>query len=567
MGTTAPLMLPLFVCLLVAAAAATDPIVLKPTKTGGEAVGIVMLQGAEIEAKTYVPLFQAAQKASSQEVWVALPSSLGNTVNPMTISGCISDALKSLKSAGFNGTKVFYAGHSLGGAMLELHAFSDHDGVAGLVLMGSFIARKHRGAPGKSFPIPVLTLSGELDGLARVTRNGAEAYQTQIGYASAGAQADAAVKDFPVVVMAGVSHMQYASGVPPTLVKERDLIPEVSYDDAHATMGTHIAAFLSYQTGSSSALSDLAAMKTAVQATGKWCKPIIDALDLEGFHYFKTPCNSDYPTNPTCQYPKWPQKSIGPAKGPPSPMPPSDCTCGSPWVMQSAQKIMAGFELSPDPSVTAVTRDAFHDVSDVRPFHLPHIFNTCKQSSGCVLNTTTVDMPIYEKLDGLDTGFASISAYEQRVKLKSRQAMWQAAGMTADFNVTDAPLKRCAEINQAALDWALKVAGSVTLDRYNKLGNKYVIVDDTYAGIGITGPKWIKMEMIYSQKANTVEISSPTFSTENKNNGDEPFYNTVGYHYCKILSPARIIEWMYVDSLRLRDSLNNKTQSYDVHVV
>jgi len=560
MGGSNALLLPLLIASFAGGCGASDPIVMKPTKTGGQQVAVVMLQGAQIEAKAYVPLFAQVQAASEQEVWVALPSCLGNVVNPMSIGGAISSSLTALKKAGFSGNSVFYAGHSLGGAMLEMHAFDDHDNMTGVILMGSFIARKHRGEPGASFPVPVLTLSGELDGLARVTRNGAEAYQTQIGYAAAGSSAATkAVRDFPVVVMEGVSHMQYASGNPPTLVRERDLVPEVSNDDAHKTMAGFIAAFFALQSES----SDPAAKKLAdaVAASGKWLDPIIQSLHLEGFQNFKPPCQSDFPTNPTCQYPRWPRKCLGPCKGKPDPLPPSDCTCGSPWVMNNAQKIMAGFDKSAKPSQKILTRDAFEDVSDVRPFHLPHIFNLCTSANdeSCVLNTTTVDMPIYEELDKLDTGFASISAYEQRVKLKSRQAMWQAAGLEANFSETDAPLTRCKEINQAALDWATKTAGAKTMERYKRLGNPYVIVDDTYAGIGITGPKWIKMELIYTQIDNRMEISAPTFSTENKNNGDEPYYKTVGYHYCKVLSPARVMEWIYVDSLRLHDSINNKT--------
>ena len=32
-----------------------------------------------------------------------------------------------------------------------------------------------------------------------------------------------------------------------------------------------------------------------------------------------------------------------------------------------------------------------------------------------------------------------------------------------------------------------------------------------------------------------------------------------GYHYCKLLSPSRAIEWMYVDGLRWHDSLTSGT--------
>lgn len=140
--------------------------------------------------------------------------------------------------------------------------------------------------------------------------------------------------------------------------------------------------------------------------------------------------------------------------------------------------------------------------------------------------------------------------------------MWQAAGMDIDYNESDTQNKRCREINQAALDWAVKRAGANSLARYNKLGQKYVMVDDTVAGFGITGPKWIKMGMIYTSTKGASgkmvqTISSPTFTTKNKNNGYEPFVETVGYHYCKLMSPARIMEWIYVDSLREYDSLAN----------
>merc|ERR1711871_562244 len=307
-----------------ATVAATAPIVLKPTKTGPsptDAVAFVMLQGAQIDAKTYEPLFKAVQAASEQEVWAALPSSLGNVVNPATIGGCIKDALASLKSAGFNGTNVFYAGHSLVGAMLELHAFDSHDGMAGLVLMGSFIARKHRGPVGKSFPIPVLTLAGELDGLARVTRNGAEAFRTQIGATVSAAPADA-IKNFPVVVLPGVSHMQYASGAPPLLVKERDLMPEVSYDDAHAAMAKHISNFVAVQTASSTKAEAATEIAVALTSTGVFVKPIVDALNLEGSPHLNPPLRFGLPHQSFLQLSQVACSQHRPRKGPSQPFAP-----------------------------------------------------------------------------------------------------------------------------------------------------------------------------------------------------------------------------------------------------
>ena len=43
--------------------------------------------------------------------------------------------------------------------------------------------------------------------------------------------------DYPVAVVRGMSHMQFASGTPPPVVKAQDLQPEITYDDAHNQVG------------------------------------------------------------------------------------------------------------------------------------------------------------------------------------------------------------------------------------------------------------------------------------------------------------------------------------------
>ena len=85
-------------------------------------------------------------------------------------------------------TATFYAGHSLGGAMMPDYVV-DHglaDGnCKGQVLMASFLTRKWKtgataaGTPQYEFPVPTLTVGGEVDGLCRVTRI-AEALHTQV---------------------------------------------------------------------------------------------------------------------------------------------------------------------------------------------------------------------------------------------------------------------------------------------------------------------------------------------------------------------------------------------------
>merc|ERR1719231_1142849 len=98
--------------------------------------------------------------------------------------------------------------------------------------------------------------------------------------------------------------------------------------------------------------------------------------------------------------------------------------------------------------------------SDIHPIHLPKIFtDDCVEGKACIIGSTTVTQQIYATLDSFDTGFYETSASELRVKLKSRQSMWLAAGRSnVNFTETDEIPSLCAEINQKAYDWALKAA-------------------------------------------------------------------------------------------------------------
>jgi len=300
-------------------------------------------------------------------------------------------------------------------------------------------------------------------------------------------------------------------------------------------------------------------MEKAVEQTGELLAPVLQALHMESYRYLHPPCQSDYPTNPTCQYPKYPDRSVGPAAGPPNPMPPSDCTCGSKWVADVATKMMAGFEGTAAASATLISKDAFQDVSDVRPFHLPHIFDpepgtACADPSSCHISATTVSMPIYDFKDELDTGLYPVTASEYRTKLKSREALQQAAGLKdVNFTATDKfNTETCRLINQAAYDWALQAAAPKARERFQKHGQALVFAEDKKSGIGPTGPTWIHDALAFTptKDKKSVEVQSHYFTTGNKNLGKVYFFETVGYHYCKLLSPARAMEWIYVDGLK-----------------
>ena len=485
-----------------------DDIIVKPTKTGTDEIALIFIQGAQITPHQYLPLVLAIQKTSQYSLWVGIPDFAFHTPEPIVISGGISRVLKNMSASGMNTTKIFYAAHSLGGIMLQDYLHSNPASGVAQILMGSFLLRSYRGA---AFPLPTLTIGGELDGLCRVTRIMEEYYHRILNSSSM----DTAVKNFPVAVVMGMTHFQFCSSNPPAFVKSHDLKPEISFDEAHSLVASLVSAFISLHMGNLSLLSTLS---TAVQTAGKFFQPLIDAYELEGFYNFNPPCYDNLPS---------------PA-----------CTAGCPW-SQYAQQVMGGLT-----HAKLIDMDAFHPVSQINPIHLPHILNNCSSPSpDCEIKTVTVSQNVYKEVDKLDTAFFSTSANEIRVKLKARQAVMEAAGYhNVSFNVSDGS-SICKVINQQAYDWALQNASSNTRARFLEFGVQLVMAEDK--GPYNVGPLWIWTPLSYSKSTNStggeiMEVQSVMLRTPT----DYPIKSAAGMHYCKLLSPARAMEWIYVDGLR-----------------
>ncbi len=505
---------------LLGATSYADDVILKPTTSSGPVeIALVMIQGAQIPAERYTPLAQAVQAASHLPVWVGIPDFPLSTPEPAVIGGGISRVLQAMQEQGMNKTaKIFFTGHSLGGIMLQDYLVSDPSGAMGQVLMGSFLQRKYRN--NITFAIPTMTIGGELDGLCHVTRIMEEFYH-RILHAT---DRDSAVKTYPVVVINGVSHLQFASGDPPELVKLRDLKPEISEEQAHKNIALLVSAFISMKLGDAVAFKYVSSV---VEATDKFMNPLITAYELEGFYYFKPPCYKDETVS---------------------------CTLGSAW-SEHAQQIMGGL---PEGSVNDT--DVFHPVYQIDPVHLPHVLNTTSCSAPgklCVVNMTTVSQNVYEELNTIiDAGFVATSASEMRVKLKSRQIVYEAGGYkNVDFNKTDGS-SICQDINQGAYNWAIQNTNFITLKRFEKYGVAMVMGEDK--GPYNVGPVWIWDPLSYSKTKSSsgddvIEVRSVMMRTPS----DYGIKAAAGMHYCKLLSPARAMEWMYVDGLREHYGINN----------
>lgn len=489
--------------------------------------------------------------------------------------------------------KTFYAGHSLGGAMLLDYVTNHASNATGMVLLGSFITRNYKtgttkeGRPIIEFSVPSLTIGGEMDGLLRLTRV-VESMYSQIVSAPSN-EFDQAVKSKAVTIIEGMNHMQFASGEPPKFVLDHDLQSEVSEKDAHKNVISDMSTFLQALQGNAlSSNKYWKILSKRVEDSIKFAQPIIDAFLLEGNYNYNRPCYCETKD-------EFGGLQFGTCVSSPS------CNGGSDWTSLYAQPIMGKAD-----GVTVKNVDSIHIVTEENPScHLPHIHSSqyraneipwgnpgniqkdekttdwnpyvpplCDKPKGCVLSLTSVTEPIYDnsgeidifrfhfQLNTFDTGNLPLAANEMKTKLKSRESVWQAAGFTnVSSVVTDMPVDKkgnhepCGEIIQAAIDWAMKKVPSKTRGRFEKYGQQFIVGPDIEAVCG-GGPCWIWDPIKFNKddKANTVTVQSVYTFESNKNPfpcGEEKTIPCpTGFHYCKLFSPAKAIEWIYVDGLK-----------------
>eukprot|EP00300_Choanocystis_sp_HF-7_P001351 c11092_g1_i2.p1 GENE.c11092_g1_i2~~c11092_g1_i2.p1 ORF type:complete len:597 (+),score=103.96 c11092_g1_i2:1-1791(+) len=519
--------------LVVLPLALAGDLILNPTRSSGQPAGLIWIQGAQVPTDRYTPLLQAVQNASQLRLWVGLPSSPLDTPNPETLPKAISQILDQMYTAGLPKDAILlYGGHSLGSIMVQIYVEAHAPNATALVLSGGFLARKYFA---NDFPVPTLTIGGELDGLARVTRVGAESYYNLITLKSNPA---AAAKRFPVVVVPGMNHWQFASGAPTRLVSTMDLIPEVSDADAQATASVLIADFLDNCSGVSGTGEEVAA---AVAQTATFIGPLVKAYEQEGSRHFNAPSQIGGPNAAACVQ--------------------GGCPSSSAWAPR-AQVLIAG-DLGQFGYTGNVTNQYVSVSSNPVTggvFHLPSI---TPNNQTDVVTITTFTQGSWNKLDNVDTGFVSTSASELATKLASRQCTWiEVSGQDFNFSVDDPDF--CMQTNMQAYQWALDAASKTARDRFEAFGEQFIFGPD----IQKSGGPWFIDALLAFDKVEIngtkfVRVTAPAQKTP-KDYWPFPFPRPSSipdpscFHYCKLLSPARAMEWIYVDGLRAQRS--NLTQ-------
>lgn len=354
-------------------------------------------------------MLKVLQSTSPYAAYISIPSFALNVPDPLVLESALSAAVSDLYAAGLpQGSPLVGFGHSLGGQILQAHVAQtggiiNAGGVMGagssaalnagssrlsaLLLGGCSLQRKYRtdNETGPvNFPLRTLSVSGTLDGLYRVTRQ-AEGFYFQV---PAGELASSV--PYPIVVVEGMSHMQFSSGAPPPEVKRQDLKPDISYSAAYSLISGAANAFLAVTLGGPGidVPGATSALQGMLEETRAIVAPIIVALVYESNVHIAPACNSDSPRPPYCPfYPHYPGVHLNN-----NPQPPR-CVCGVQSTARAQEVMGIASTTPPFPSTVSIRSiNAVHAVSEISPIHLPHMWNSCPASSTepCALNITTV---------------------------------------------------------------------------------------------------------------------------------------------------------------------------------
>ncbi|KAH9500536.1 hypothetical protein Btru_072215 [Bulinus truncatus] len=214
---------------------AVSSLIVPPIRPNGEEAAAIFIPGASLKGEAYLKTAVAIQRASQLRLWVALTGNYTfDTPNPLELPLAVDNAIAQLQHAGMKGDNFTGIAHSLGGVFLS--AYAKHSKLKAIVLLGSYLPKD---TSLKDYPVPVMTLSGELDGQARITRIAVE-YEKLLEII----KTPGAAYRTPVINMPGVSHAQFGSGPMPPTVTKYDLPPEVTEDQAHQLIGQHVSNFL-----------------------------------------------------------------------------------------------------------------------------------------------------------------------------------------------------------------------------------------------------------------------------------------------------------------------------------
>jgi hypothetical protein len=415
-------------------------------------VGLIFVQAAQVDPSNYKNISYLLQQKFPSKLWISLVEFPANIPTADLIAKQIDASFAALAQQGFKitpNTPFFFSGHGIGAILIQDYVLNNFKTLStkckpqGLILEAGYVQRKNYNI--QKGVNNILAISGELDGLNRISRMAESLYFGN------------SLQNQLTLIVNGMNHYQFSGeGIPPTTIVQNDIDPEIDNSQARDQVTSILVAFMKISLGIQTD-DDKRVISAFTDSTAELLNPLINAFLMDGHYALNPPCYLDKRPN---------------------------CTIGCPW-SEHSQAVMGS-----NSNATVIGSDTFFKASQVFPDPLPAIHNKCDKTKDCVLNVTTISELVYGDTDTkADESFDPVTASEIKTKLMSRQSILLAAtGQKLDFKITDGD-DRCAMINNESLKWALTNLPTTTLRRYLEKGKKLVMGSDI--DMSNDGPLWI----------------------------------------------------------------------------
>jgi hypothetical protein len=473
---------------------------------------LVLFPGAFIAPERYQGLAEALVNASHGQVEVAVAQFSGGFANPIQATGRIDQAMALLAKQGYSdvAARTFVGGHSAGGIAGHPAVFSKKLG--GLVLLGSYLPHSAVfGASLTTYERPVLTLGGELDGLTGVNYLARDS--RALGLLAERDSAVVATK--PVIVIRGSSHMQFADGG----MLAGDMKPEKDINLTHSEAADIILNFMAANSTLSAPSvreSASASLVAQVAATKLLLQPLLTAWDK------------------------------------------TDSVC------KNSQRLVAPLASDGWNQLGIVTR-VYDRQSQILRFiadkSAVRILKSGMESS----LTHQIEIPVYVENppDPLDISTDHyLASPVLACKMRTLPSIAKETGLTP--RTDDA--KACAELNVIAIREALALLdGTPFKDRLTQKFGDPTSWNATHEPSGddldawrygpitvrseskASGQSWVSGKFAWTK---TSSVSWQLDTVELITGTDVFFKPFAGAHYCKIISPLKVVEWATLIGLK-----------------
>ncbi|BFZ04862.1 hypothetical protein BsWGS_07901 [Bradybaena similaris] len=482
----------LFLLLLATAATRThgshmtmQPLPGKSKSSDGRDAAIIILPETGVIHTDYTLLGRRIQQLYPARLWLSLLDTASE--GSLTLDNLpllLGESMTELESAGMTeSADIFLAAHGHPGQVAADYAQAVPSTLRGLILLGTFLPKRFSL---DLFPLPVLTLVGEVDGVVRITRLA----QMLRSVVTAQESEPSLVTHSPVVVLEGANHDVFILGELPPWLHNIDIEAQVDKNVSMTTASNLTAIFIANVLQKPMGLADAeqvfkATFEYAVNVT----EPITSLMEM------------------------------------------TQDNLKSYWV-KSAQKWLSGLE---GKHSTQLEVDSYI-VSDRVP--LPPAL-VKEHGINYVITFSDIN-------HGQQNGDSEDSDSEANPQAPEEIAARMVGPERIHEYLQDTTIARnytCRDLNYASFMTAYHTASEAARIRYDNHHRGVIFEPDIVTDSEVL---WETTRLKLETVSRVLHVTSISYKTAN----DLSLSQYAGLFFCKLLPPDRALEWIYVDSLR-----------------